>query len=223
MSKKGIIHLSILAILVCITLIRWQIAENEKARILALPQDELEMILDTRESKADGKVMMAVALPMLLTMAYAGFLTVVYVMPAVVDRFTQEVLGSSEEVEDDPLREARAALAQGDYAEAISLFYDAYQTTPDDRFPIVEIARIQREKLGDSLAAVTTLKEALESKDWRENDAAFFMFRIAEIFEHDLDNKEGAINILQQVCEEFPETRNSANATHKLRELGAAV
>ena len=69
--------------------------------------------------------------------------------------------------------------------------------------------------------AVETLREALESHEWRENDAAFFMFRIADIYENDLDNHDGAIAILKQVLEVLPETRHSANATHKLREFGA--
>lgn len=223
MSKKGIIHLSILAILICVTLLVWQNAESEKARVLALPADEMDMILDTRESREEGRVMMRVAIPMILTVAYAGFLTVAYVMPEIVDRFTQEALGSTEEMEEDSFRDARSALAQGEYDEAIREYREGYEKDIDDRFPLVEIARIQREKLGDPHAAVNTLQEALEGKDWRENDAAFFMFRIADIYENDLDNKNGAIKILQQVCEEFPETRHSANATHKLRELGITV
>ncbi len=225
MTKKGIIHLSILAILTCATLIVWQEAESEKAEMLAAPapEDEMEIMTGRREAEAEGHVMMKVILPMILTAAYAGFLTVVYVLPEVVDRFTQETLGSTEAVEDDALHDARAALAQGDYDEAIKRFREVYKTDPDDRFPLVEIARIQREKLDDPEAAVATLQDALESKDWRQNDAGFFMFRIADIYENDLENKEGAINILQQVYEEFPDTRHSANATHKLREFGVTV
>ncbi|MGE9267562.1 MAG: tetratricopeptide repeat protein [Verrucomicrobiales bacterium] len=222
MSKKTTIHVAILAILVCITLIVWQKAESEKSRRLAEKrEDEMEILLDRSEAVEEGNVMVKVAVPMVITVAYAGFLVVVYVLPYFVDRFTEEALGSTEEVEDDPLHDARAYTAQGDYEEAIRSYREVFEQNPDDRLPIVEISKLQREKLGDPQGAVDTLKGALESKEWRENDAAFFMFRISEIYEQELDNHEGAVAILTQVTEEFPETRHSANATHKLRELGA--
>jgi hypothetical protein len=89
-----------------------------------------------------------------------------------------------------------------------------------NRLPWVEIAKIHRDNLENPVAAIATLREALESHEWEVNDAAYFMFRIAELYDEDLANRETAIEILQQVCSELPETRHSANARHKLHEWG---
>ncbi|MEN8695246.1 MAG: tetratricopeptide repeat protein [Akkermansiaceae bacterium] len=231
MNPKLLIHLGILLVLICITLIIYNSASNPKKD--EKPKDaEEEYVEEYDNSEYDSaenlgadedntaEVMMAVALPMLLTTAYIGFLVMTYVLPAFVDKMSEEMYGSTAEVEDDPLHDARAAVAQGDYPEAIKNYRQVFLQNPDDRFPMVEIAKIQRENLNSPAVAVETLREALESKEWRENDAAFFMFRIADIYENDLDNHEGSVAILKQVLETLPETRHSANATHKLRELG---
>ncbi|MGC6427633.1 MAG: tetratricopeptide repeat protein [Akkermansiaceae bacterium] len=231
MSPKVLIHLSILLVLICSTLITYhnasqpdedqQLKDGEEEYVDEYDNEDYasaENLGDEEDKTAD--IMLAVALPMLLTAAYIGFLVMTYVLPSFVDKMSEEMYGSTAEVEDDPLHDARAAVAQGDYPEAIKNYRQAFMANPDDRFPMVEIAKIQRDNLNSPAVAVETLREALESKEWRENDAAFFMFRIADIYENDLDNHEGCVAILRQVIETLPETRHSANATHKLRELG---
>ena len=46
------------------------------------------------------------------------------------------------------------------------------------------------------------------------------MFRIAEINDEFLDEKEEAIAMWKRITEEFPETRYSMNAGQKLRDSG---
>jgi hypothetical protein len=92
---------------------------------------------------------------------------------------------------------------------------------PENRFPWVEMAKIHRHNLENPEASIKTLREALESYQWRMNDAAFFMFRLAELHEEDKQDLATATGILQQVVDTFPDTRHAANATHRLRELGA--
>jgi tetratricopeptide (TPR) repeat protein len=123
-------------------------------------------------------------------------------------------------VEADPMHDARSLYAQGDYEGAIEAFREASNADPMNRMPWVEIAKIQRDNLENPVAALATLREALESQEWEVNDAAYFMFRIAELYDEDLQNRETAIEILQQVCTDLPETRHSANARHKLHEWG---
>ena len=53
------------------------------------------------------------------------------------------------------------------------------------------------------------------------NNAAFYLFRIAGIYEEEKEDMDSTVQLLQQIVELFPETRHSANATHRLRELGA--
>ena len=124
-------------------------------------------------------------------------------------------------MEDDPLHDARALFAQGDYEGAITVYREVAKESADDRFPWVEISKIQNDNLEDPDGAIETLREGLESQEWSVNNAAFFLFRIAELYEKQKEDMMTAIQLLQQVVELFPETRHSANATHRLRELGA--
>ena len=96
------------------------------------------------------------------------------------------------------------------------------QQEPLNRMPYLEIAKIQKNQLEDPLAAITTLREALEGQEWQEEDAAFLMFRLAEIYDEDADDRKAAVAIFEQVMEQFPETRHSANARTKLHEWGMA-
>lgn len=226
MNPKILIHLCILLVLVCFTVLKYSSAKKaQEAPPVAQEQaydEDYDEDYDIAPAGDDGTdVMLATAFPLILTMIYAGFLVITYVLPSAVDKMSEEMYGSTAEVEDDPLHDARAAFAQGDYLEAIRIYRQVFMEDPSNRFPMVEIAKIQRDNLSNPAVAVETLREALQAHEWRENDAAFFMFRIADIYENDLDNHEGAISMLKQVQEVLPETRHAANATHKLREFGA--
>ena len=158
---------------------------------------------------------------LMLAGVYLGVLFVLYILPAITDKATSAVLDSNEIVESDPLHDARAAYARGDYGEAMKVYQSVTETDPYNRLPWVEIAKIQHDNLENPLASLETLRTALESHEWPVNDAAFFMGRIAEIYKEDLEDQDSAITILQQMIELFPETRHAANATHRLREMDA--
>lgn len=158
----------------------------------------------------------------LLTAALLGIIFVIDVLPMIAHKFTHSVYDSGEELEQDALHDARSKQAQGDYQGAIAAFQDAAVQDPMNRLPWVEISKIQREQLKDSKAAVTTLKQAIEGQEWEVNDAAFLMFRLAEIFHDDLQDGSAAKATMEQVIEQFPETRHSANARHKLQDWAQA-
>lgn len=149
-----------------------------------------------------------------------GIFFVVSVLPSIAHRFTHAVYDSAEMVETDPMHDARSLVAQGDYDGAIEAFKEASKADPMNRLPWVEIAKIQKDNLEMPQAAIDTLRTALESQEWQVNDAAYFLFRLAELYDEELQNRDAAVQILQQVCDEFPETRHSANARHKLHEWG---
>jgi len=229
MDKKLLIHICILLVLAGITFLTWS-ANNPDTKEPPKTAQEEEYYdedddpwADTqvkKETKDEAGALFATAIPLFLTMGYAAFLVITYILPSFVDSMSEEMYGSTAVVEDDPMHDARTAFAQGEYPEAIRIYRSVWNDNKDDRFPIVEIAKIQRDNLKSPAVAVETLREALESKEWRENDAAFFMFRIADIYENDMNHHEGCVSILQQVISDLPDTRHSANATHKLRELG---
>ncbi len=157
---------------------------------------------------------------LLLAGVYLGILFVMYILPAITDKATSAVLDSNELVESDPLHDARAAYARGEYELAMEVYQSVTGPDPYNRLPWVEIAKIQHDNLEDPEASIVTLRNALESHEWPVNDAAYFMGRLSEIYATDLNDQKSAIAILNQMIELFPETRHSANATHKLREMG---
>jgi len=159
---------------------------------------------------------------LLLAGLYSGIMFVLYILPTITEKATTAVLDSGELVETDPLHDARAAYARGDYEVAIEVYRNFAAEDPYNRLPWVEVAKIQHDNLEDSEAAAATLREALESHEWPINDAAYFMGRLSEIYLNDLDSQEACISILNQMIEIFPETRHSANATHKLNDITRA-
>ncbi len=157
-----------------------------------------------------------------LTAGLVGIFFVVQVLPVIAHRMTHAVYDSGEMIENDPMHDARSLVAQGDYEGAVEAFRSAARAEPLNRLPYVEIAKIQKTQLEDPQAAIRTIRGALESQEWQVTDAAYFMFRLAELYDEDAHDRDSAVSILNQVMEQFPESRHSANARHKLHEWGLA-
>ncbi len=187
-------------------------------------QDQMERIPSMRdeiENIGSGKTLKGILMA-ILTAGLVGIVFVIDILPTLAHKFTHAVYDSGEEVEQDPMHDARALLAQGEYEEAIAAFRDAAASDPLNRLPYVEISKIQRDYLRDPEAAVETLRTAIEGQEWGVSDAAFLMFRLAEVYDANLEDRSSAAAIMQQVVDQFPETRHSANARHKLHEWGLA-
>jgi tetratricopeptide (TPR) repeat protein len=153
-----------------------------------------------------------------LSAGLVGIFFVVYLLPFFAQRVTHAVYDSAEMVEKDVMHDARSLMAQGDYEGAIAAFKQAAAADPLNRLPWVEIAKIQKVNLEDPAAAIATIRHALESQAWEINDAAYFLFRLAELYDEVEGNRASAVAIMNQVIEQFPETRHSANARNKLHE-----
>lgn len=200
--------------------------EKDRVRLEQMKNDledeseitKLEAEISSREgSKTFNGILLA-----FLTAGLIGIVFVIHVLPAIAHRFTHAVYDSAEMVEKDPMHDARAKVAQGDWEGAIEGFRAAAAADPLNRVPYVEISKIQLDQLEDPQGAVQTLRHAIEDQEWAENDAAYLMFRLAEVYETKLEDHMSAASIMQQVIEQFPESRHSANARHKLREWGMA-
>lgn len=159
---------------------------------------------------------------LLLTIGVALF-SAMFLLPAVGEWIGNLFYSAPEEVEPDKYGEAASKLAQGDYEGAIKTYRAVAKDDPNTRFPHVEIAKIQVEQLHDAGAAIQTIQTALDSKEWPENDTAFYMFRLAELYQQEFGDEETAKGFLNRVMETFPETRHSANARHKLNEIEQAA
>ena len=158
-----------------------------------------------------------------LLTAGAAVVFAVFILPVLGEWIGNLFYNAPEEVEPDKYAEAASKLAQGDYNGAIKSYRAIATSDPDTRFPHVEIAKIQLEQLDDVDTSISTIKGALESKQWPEDDAAYFMFRLAELYEKHKGDEETAKTYLNRVIETFPETRHSANATHRLHEIEQAA
>lgn len=156
---------------------------------------------------------------LLIAGLYAGFIFVMYILPALTNKATNAVLASNETLARAPIHIAQAAYARGEYMEAISLYRAIAEENPDNRLPWVEIAKIQNDQLEDPEVAINTLKTALEAQEWPADDAAFFMGRIAEIHLNQLNDRDTCVTILEQIAETFPDSQYSATAHHRLNEI----
>jgi tetratricopeptide (TPR) repeat protein len=183
--------------------------------------NELQKLKSSLESRGNEKIFGGILMAF-LTAGLIGMVVVLDVLPALAHKVTHAVYDSGEAVQQDAMHAARSKVAQGDYEGAIASFREAAQADPYDRMPWVEIAKIQRENLEDPAAAIQTIRDALEGQEWEINHAAYFLFRLAELYDEDAGDRVSAATMLNQVIEQFPETRHSANARHKLHEWGVA-
>jgi len=180
--------------------------------------DELLLKLNDELRTVDGERTFNGILLTFLGAGLVGIFFVLTALPFFAQRLTHAVYDSAEMVEKDAMHDARSKMAQGDYEGAIAACQVAAAEDPLNRLPWVEIAKIQKNNLNDPKAAIQTIRHALESQEWEINDAAYFLFRLAELYDEvDLD-RENAKAIMQQVIDQFPNTRHSANANHKLHE-----
>jgi len=154
--------------------------------------------------------------------AAGGFLVVKFMLPWFGDAVTTALLSSGEEVRSVEGMKAAAKMAQGDYEGAIAEHEKTLAERPDQPFPVAEIAKICVEKLRDTARALAVLNKHLDGRTWPEDDAAFLRFRIIEIHADHLQEYEVARELLQQVIADFPNTRHSANAHHRLHEVEQA-
>lgn len=185
------------------------------------PSPELLTAYNKYLGESEGTSPIITFILFIVTGIFTGFLIVTYLLPNLVQRASEEVYGSTEKVgAPDTLTQAQANVAQGNWDQAIANYQQAAEEDPSNRLPWIEIAMLQKERLENPTLALQTLNQALARGNWRENDEAFFMFRKIDIYENDLKERPKSISLLRDIIERFPQTRHSANANHKLHELG---
>jgi tetratricopeptide (TPR) repeat protein len=180
--------------------------------------DEKVAKLEGEVSSLEGQKTFNGILLAFLSAGLIGIFFVLQVLPVLAHRATHAIYDSAEMMEHDVMHDARSLLAQGDYHGAIEAFKQAAAADPLNRLPWVEIAKIYKDNLGDAASAIQTIRSALESQAWEVNDAAYFLFRLAELYDEVEGDRASAVAVMEQVVEHFPGTRHSANATHKLHE-----
>lgn len=170
--------------------------------------------------EAVGSVIGPFLLAVVLAVVAAVFLALT-VVPAIGQRIGSYFYNPDEEIEPDPHSPAIAKYAQGDYEGAIREYERLLESVPDDLQAASEIARIAGERLGDYPRAAACLEKALEVEHGQE-ETAHLAFRLVDLYEKHLDDHPRAVALLEQIIETMPETRHSANARHRLKEIGEA-
>ena len=159
---------------------------------------------------------------MLLFLAI-GVPGVAYIVPQIGDKISDFFYNAPEQVEPDPYEKAAAKLSAGDYNGAIRDYRNILKDNPNDRFAVIEISKIQHEKLNKLEESIQTIEQAVNAHEWPDDDAAFFFFRLSDLHVNEKQDAEKAKQFLNEVIARFPDTRHSANATHKLHEIEQAV
>lgn len=157
----------------------------------------------------------------LLTFLSAGVFAMffaTYVLPFFAQRVSNMILDSREVFEEDIMHDARSLVAQGEYLRAIESFKGCTVAEPLNRLPWIEIVKIQEVYLADPAAAIETLRDALDRQEWPMEDTCYFLFRLAELYDVAQGDRAAAVAIMNQVIEQFPETRHSGKAHYKLQE-----
>ena len=90
---------------------------------------------------------------------------------------------------------------------------------PDDRFPVLEIARLYRDKLEDPDSAIQSLHTALISRPWSVESEGTLRLKLADLLSTDRKDFAAALVEVQTVIEKFPGTPSAGAATSKLREI----
>lgn len=121
-------------------------------------------------------------------------------------------------VEKTPHSAALAKCAQGDYEAAVTEYEKVFTEDPSDVHALMEIVRLSRDKLANPERAATALEGALQSER-SQDETAQIVFRLADVYNLDLQDPSRAIVVLQQIAELMPDSPHALTAYHKLAEI----
>ena len=155
---------------------------------------------------------------LVLTGLVAGGVLVVLFLPVFGEWVGNFFFNPNERAEDTPHAAALAAIARGDYEQAVAEYRRCVERDGNDTHAISEMARLYCDELGDPASAESVLEEAL-AKDWEHEEAVFLSSRLADVYWKYQHDARRARELLRQVVETFPNTKHSANALHRLREI----
>jgi tetratricopeptide (TPR) repeat protein len=148
----------------------------------------------------------------------AGVLAATAIVPAIGEWIGNFFFNPDEEPEKSPHADALAAEARGDYKAALEEYRHAFEQDPADTLAISEVVRLACDKLHDCTLATSILEDALQ-RDWAPEQAAFLSSRLVDVYWNHLHDARRARELLLQIIETLPDSKYSANAQHRLREI----
>lgn len=110
---------------------------------------------------------------------------------------------------------AEARVNTGKYLEAIEEYRKVIAKHPDDMYPHLRIADIALKHLHDAQTAEVDLQAAL-TKAKGEDSAALAAGRLADLYQHTLHDPARALDVMKQLRERIPTTKQAKLAEERI-------
>ena len=152
-----------------------------------------------------------------------ALVTAIVMLPLLGEFAGSFIFTPNQQIEHSPHANALSKLAAGDYQGAIDEYKSVFEDNPEDTHAASEIVRLYCEKLNESEPASDFLVEALSYPDRVPEQTAFLSQRQVDVcwnYQHDGIRARA---ILIKIAEDMPETREAANAMHRLQEIERAI
>ncbi len=157
----------------------------------------------------------------LLASVTTGFVVLKWIVPTVGQFVADTFFFSTEKIEETPTHHALSLVAQGQYDEAVAVFEKIITKNPQDRFAVMELSRLNMDKLGDIEAGVAVLEQAV-TRDWPPEDHGFLLVKLAGLHYSCRSDAARARELLKLVQSKYPGSGCASSAYHKLNEIDEA-
>ncbi len=148
--------------------------------------------------------------------AFEVWLVVKYVLPVMGDLVTKTLYSSNITTDEEVLVEAsRRMLNSGDAQGALELLERYRKENPG----LVRSWLMESGLLNDMRRyadSVKILQEGLESRRWRKEDRALFLYKIGVIYDSMLNNPDKARKYWEEAADRYPNTAYGRSAVDKL-------
>ncbi|MBS5508451.1 MAG: tetratricopeptide repeat protein [Akkermansia sp.] len=148
--------------------------------------------------------------------AFEVWLVVKYLLPVMGDLVTKTLYSSNITTDEEVLVDAaRRMLNSGDPQGALELLERYRKENP----ALVRSWLMESSLLNDMRRyadSVEVLQEGLESRRWRKEDRALFLYKIGVIYDSQLNNPDKARKYWEEAADRYPNTAYGRSALDKL-------
>lgn len=148
--------------------------------------------------------------------AFEVWLVVKYLLPVVGDLVTKTLYSSNITTDEEVLVDAaRRMLNSGDPQGALELLERYRKENPG----LVRSWLMESSLLNDMRRyadSVEVLQEGLESRRWRKEDRALFLYKIGVIYDSHLNNPDKARKYWEEAADRYPDTAYGRSALDRL-------
>ena len=151
--------------------------------------------------------------------AVTAVVSCISLLPLLGEFMGNVVFTPNQQIERSAHHDALARLAAGDFQGAIDEYKAVFEDDPRDVHAASEVVRLYCEKLEAPEPAEDFLVEALSYEEQTQEEKAFLSQRLVDVCWNYQRDGIRARAILIKIAENMPETREAANALHRLQEI----